>query len=144
MPEMGNALATTGSADADRGQFHWRRWSVAVANVGRWLAFCSQEADPCPELAGALIDRVDGHGACTSILGDFHCLDQRVLQQGDGDVFAVPAAINRNLAEQRTRNGIRCRMAAQLSQHVFVLDGRQREAVVPMTSRPRMTTMAFV
>ena len=40
MPEMGSELATLGSAAAGRGQFRCRRRSVAVAKVGRWLAFC--------------------------------------------------------------------------------------------------------
>lgn len=31
-----------GSVAAGRGQFRWRSWPVAVANVGRWLAFCNQ------------------------------------------------------------------------------------------------------
>lgn len=37
----GNALATTGSGAAARGQFRWRRWSVAVAWVDRWLPHCA-------------------------------------------------------------------------------------------------------
>jgi hypothetical protein len=41
MPGMGNELATMGSAVAGRGQFRCRRRSVAVAKVGRWLAFCT-------------------------------------------------------------------------------------------------------
>lgn len=40
MPEMGNELATLGSAAAGHGQFRCRRLSVVVAKVGRWLAFC--------------------------------------------------------------------------------------------------------
>jgi hypothetical protein len=38
--EMGKELATLGSAAAGCGQFRCRGRSVAVAKVGRWLAFC--------------------------------------------------------------------------------------------------------
>lgn len=41
MLEAGNTLATLGSLAIGHGQIRWRRWSVAVAMVGRWLAFCN-------------------------------------------------------------------------------------------------------
>ena len=40
MSEMGNELATMGSAAAGRGQFRCCLRSVVLAKVGRWLAFC--------------------------------------------------------------------------------------------------------
>jgi hypothetical protein len=43
LAKVGSELATVGSLVAGRGQFRWRRWSVAVAKVGKWLAFCSLE-----------------------------------------------------------------------------------------------------
>jgi len=45
MTEAVNVLATLGSLAAGRGQFRWRRWSVAVAVVGRRLAFCTSGGD---------------------------------------------------------------------------------------------------
>lgn len=54
---MGSKLVTMGSAAAGRGQPRWRRWSVAVSKVARWLAFCTQPdesacqcMDPYPDL----------------------------------------------------------------------------------------------
>jgi len=48
LPEMGISLARVGSKlakvvslPAGRGQLGWRSWSVAVAKVGNWLAFCT-------------------------------------------------------------------------------------------------------
>jgi len=48
LPEVGSTLATAGSElakvgslAAGRGQVRWRSRSVAVAKVGKWLAFCT-------------------------------------------------------------------------------------------------------
>jgi len=41
MLEMGSSSAAVSSSAADHGQFRWRSWSIAVATVGRWLAFCN-------------------------------------------------------------------------------------------------------
>lgn len=41
------------SAATDRDQFHWRSWSVAVAKVGGWLAFC--KGIPVERRSSALI-----------------------------------------------------------------------------------------
>ena len=53
MPGKGNSSATVGSLAAGQGQFRGQSWSIAVANVGRWLAFCrkSSEAGTCQQRA---------------------------------------------------------------------------------------------
>lgn len=38
----GNAMAMMGSLVAGYGQFRCRGWSVAMAKVGMWLAFCTE------------------------------------------------------------------------------------------------------
>lgn len=43
-----------GSVAAGRGQFRWRSWSVAAANVGMWLAFCSEARVNVADLAAQL------------------------------------------------------------------------------------------
>ncbi len=40
LAKVGSDLATLVSFVAGRGQFRWRRWSVAVAKVVNWLAVC--------------------------------------------------------------------------------------------------------
>lgn len=44
---MGNELAMMGNAVVGSGQFRCRCWLVAVAKVGKWLAFCT-ELPPYP------------------------------------------------------------------------------------------------
>ena len=36
---MGSSLVAVGNLAADHGQFRWRSWSIAVATLGRLLAF---------------------------------------------------------------------------------------------------------
>ena len=60
MTEAVNALAALGSLAASRGQFRRRRWSVAVAMVGRRLAFCirlKSRADATQEEYNLLLTR---------------------------------------------------------------------------------------
>lgn len=48
MATVGSDVAKLVRMIAGRGQFRWRRRSVAVATVGRWLAFCNRRRGTIP------------------------------------------------------------------------------------------------
>src|SRR6185437_13872194 len=50
--EAANALTMMSSLGAGRGQFRWRRWSVAVAMTRRRLAFCMLIQNKCQQRLG--------------------------------------------------------------------------------------------
>lgn len=45
LPSVGSALATLVSSAVHRDQLRRRSWSIALATLGNWLAFCTTVAE---------------------------------------------------------------------------------------------------